>query len=244
MISTLVTLSVEAQQVRFDQANELLEQNQAGEALELYRSIEAGGQYSGELFYNMGIAAIHQDSLGLAKYYFLRSSGYSVIRNDAEEALRYVNNQFSRRSATLPALPWERFFLWLDGLFGPDGLLTFGMILFNTGIAGVIASWFYPRFGRLLFRGGQSVIILSLLLAATSFYLHYLDNRFDRGVLTDRQATVYEQPSTESALISTAYEGYVMKVDRHRSEPEESWYYIRLENGMYGWINREHLLTF
>lgn len=243
-ISVHFTINVEAQQARFDEANELLEQNQAEAALELYRSIEASEHYSGELFYNMGIAALHKDSLGLAKYYFLRSSGYSVIQDDAEEALRYVNSQFGRRSSVLPALPWERFFIWLDSLFGPDGLLSFGMILFNTGIAGVIASWFYPGFRTLFFRGGQSIILFSLLLATTSFYLYYLDNRFDKGVLTDRQATVYEQPAMESASISTAYEGYEMKVDQHRSETEEDWYYIRLENGMYGWIRRVHLQTY
>lgn len=233
-----------AQQAEFDRANELLEEQRIEEALELYRSIQENQQLSGQLFYNMGMAAVHLDSLGLAKYYFMRSSQFPELRQDALNAVRYTNNQFDRRSAVLPKLPWDRFFDWLSVTVGPFWMMASGLLLLNLGVASIITSWFSKHFPGVFRKSGTSLVSFGLLFICLSIYLQYLDNRYDTGVMVHNQTVVREQPDDNSTSISTAYEGYTMTVDNNRSDREENWVYIRLENGMYGWIEREMIKTF
>lgn len=233
-----------AQQSEFDRANNLFEEQNIEEALELYRSIEENQHLSGKLFYNMGLAAIHLDSLGLAKYYFMRSARFPEMRRDALDAVNYVNNQFNRRSAVLPKLPWERLFDWLSDTIGPIWMMASGLFLLNLGIAGILTSWFASRLNHLFRKTGNSLAGLGLILMCTSIYLQYLENRYDTGVMIHSETVVREQPDPSATAISTAYEGYTMTVDNNNIGPEERWVYIRLENGMYGWIEKDRIRTF
>ncbi|MEX0994440.1 MAG: SH3 domain-containing protein, partial [Balneolaceae bacterium] len=81
-------------------------------------------------------------------------------------------------------------------------------------------------------------------LMCTSIYLQYLENRYDTGVMIHSETVVREQPDPSATAISTAYEGYTMTVDNNNIGPEERWVYIRLENGMYGWIEKDRIRTF
>lgn len=236
--------NVAAQQTQFDHANDLMNDNRIEEAVEEYRSIEKKGYKSGKLYYNLGLASMYQDSLGLAKYYLLQATTYPDSRTEAERALDFVNQQFEQRSAVLPMLPWDRFFHWLQATFGTVLLMVFAVLLFNLAVGSVIASWFTQKASKWLRYAGISTGILSLLLIASSVYLNYLEEQYQTAVMTDRQSSVHERPDSSSASVSTAYEGYVMTVDLNRSEPESDWYQVRLENGLNGWVSRQTVRTF
>jgi hypothetical protein len=192
----------------------------------------------------MALASIYQDSLGLAKYYLLQSAQFPDTRQDANRTLNYVNDQFNRRSAVLPKLPWERFFDWLDKTFGATALLFIGILFLNFGVGSIIGGWFSVYNSRWLMRIGLILGLISLLTVLSSFYLDYLDERFATGVMIDRQTTVHERPLPGSASVSIAYEGYTMTVDMQRSTEMSGWLYVRLENGMYGWIEENQVLTY
>jgi tetratricopeptide (TPR) repeat protein len=236
--------ALSAQQARFDEATSLLEENQFREAVSLYKEIAREGNHSGALWLNLGIAYSQLDSLGVSKYYFLRAKEYSETREMAENALSYVNERFSRQSAILPLLPWDRFFNFLSVTIGSGGLFISGFVFLYAGVFLIILSWFRHGFNRPMKLTGLIFSGITLLFFLTGYYLNYIDDRYGTGVLTDRQTTVYEQPREESAVISTAYEGYTMKVDIHRSEENAEWYYVRLENGMYGWVDRNSVMIF
>lgn len=95
-------------QLIFDQANDQFQKGSYQEALSTYRSLEKRNQISGALFLNMGISYVQIDSLGKAKFYFLKASGFEETESQAYKALEYVESRFSRQSAVLPKLPWER----------------------------------------------------------------------------------------------------------------------------------------
>jgi tetratricopeptide (TPR) repeat protein len=238
------TAEAEAQQAQFDHANSLMEQQRVEEAFDIYRSIEESGRLSGKLYFNMALASMYQDSLGLAKYYLLQAVKFPDTREEASQALDYVNNQFDRRSAVLPKLPWDRFFEWLGSMIGASTLMITGILLLNLGVGGLIGSWFTNKASAWLKRSGYATGILSLLLMLSALYLYYHDNRYDTAVMVDRQAIVYERPSPNSASVSNAYEGYIMTVDTRRSADETEWYYVRLENGMFGWIQQNRVRSF
>jgi len=233
-----------AQQNRFDEATDLLEDSQYREALEIYQEIENQGYESGALWLNMGIIYTQLDSPGMAKFYFLRSSTYPETKQLANESLDYVDSRFSRRSAVLPALPWESFFESLNNSIGVRGLFLIGLFFLNTAAALFIASWFYHKQGSLLRNTGTAVIIASALFMIAGGYVDYLNDRFGTGVMVQERTQVYQQPDTESNTVSTAFEGYKVQVDHHKSKGSDGWHYVRLENGLFGWIDGENIRVF
>lgn len=233
-----------AQQPLFDEANSLLSEGSYQQAIEMYQSIEENGFESGALFQNLGVAYTRLDSLGKAKYYFLRAEKFSETEQQAESALRFINNQFPRQSAVLPALPWIRFINFLSENIGLQAIACTALFFLYLGIAMKIGAWFRLDFKKSLNYVSYGSIIFSALLFICSIVIQYQQSRYSTGVMIDREASVYQQPEQNSSVISTAYEGYTMQVDKTESEDHQSWKYVRLENGMYGWIQDDHIMTF
>jgi tetratricopeptide (TPR) repeat protein len=241
----LVTLSdLFAQQSRFDEANSLLEESRYQDAIQVYKSIADEGYDSGALWLNMGIAYSQLDSLGVSKFYLLKAQQYKETEGRAEQALFYVNERFTRQSAVLPPLPWDRFFQALSDQFGVSGLVYIALFFLYCGVALLIWSWFRFNLNKAIRYSSYSLLGISLLFFLFSLIVNYQNNRYGTGVMVERQGTVYELPREESAAVSTAYEGYKMRVDFKESENEPDWKYIRLENGMYGWVKENNLMVF
>lgn len=223
-------------QLMFDQANDLLEEGQYPEAMNMYRQIEHSGVVSGPLFLNMGIAATEIDSMGLAKYYFLRATKFDLTEDEAMDALEYVSAQFSRQSATLPKLPWDKAVDQLKEGPGAEGVFIVGFLLVLIAFTIILLHWF-RIFAIKRYTGTIiALIVLSIAVLGLSFYVDYVDQRYSEGVITTRELQVKQRPAEEADLVSLAYEGYSITIDERISRQHEDWIYIRLGNGQYGWI--------
>jgi tetratricopeptide (TPR) repeat protein len=241
LTANLLSPVANAQQAQFDRATEFLTEQNYREAISEYQTIVENGHESGALWYNLGIAYSQLDSLGLAKYHFLKAAEHQETEREALAAVDYVNDRFSRRSAVLPPLPWDRFFNYLEHDVGIESLFLMGFIFLYIGILSLLIFWFYKKYQTYSYYFSISSLFMSLVLFATSYYVQYLDNRYDTGVVIDRESVVYQTPDSTSAAISTAYEGYTMRVDNHTSNDHQDWIYVRLENGMKGWIQDRHV---
>lgn len=230
-------------QIQFDDANEHLEAGNYQQALAGYKTIQDNGQVSGSLFLNMAISYVQLDSLGKAKYYFLKARQYEETQSRAQDGLQFVETRFSRQSAVLPKLPWERFFDWLGSVIGPTSLLGIGIILLNMGILVYIAGWFFPVTAKALHRSGIGTAIVAFIVMLCSFYLQYMQSRYSQAVMVQNQAEVLEQPDPDATLISQAYEGYSFTVDHSRSQQQQGWSYVRMSNGLYGWIPNNEIMV-
>ncbi len=235
---------IAAQQSRFDEANEMLEESQYQDAIQLYKSIADEGYESGALWLNMGIAYSQLDSLGVSKFYLMKASRFKETEDLAEESLEYVNDRFSRQSAVLPPLPWDRFFNYLGDRFGVSGLVFIALLFLYFGVALLIWSWFRKEFQKLLKVSAAILLSVCLLFFLFSVIVNYQQNRYGTGVMVERQGAVYEQPREEAPVVSMAFEGYTMRVDFKESEEHPDWKYIRLENGMFGWVQDSLLMVF
>ena len=240
----LMTPMLFAQQSRFDEATQLLNQQEYREAINTYKLIADDGYISGALWLNMGIAYAQLDSLGMAKFYLIQAERHKETKELAQEALLYVEERLSRRSAVLPPLPWNRFFEFLQIQVGVTTVYLSGLFILYVGIALIIISWFRLRLQKPLRTSGVTLTGLSILIFVIAFYVQYLDNRYATGILTDRESVVYLNPNLQSQRISTAYEGYKMRADLLKSEEQTGWHYVRLENGMFGWIDDQAVNIF
>jgi len=223
-------------QLKFDEANDLLENGEYRKALKEYRKIEKMESISGPLYLNMGIAAVQIDSLGLAKFYFLNAEKFKSTRESASQALNFVNSQFSRQSAKLPKLPWDRAVDQLKITPGTYGIFLIGYFLLCLGLLLVISRWFnlikIPKEKNVII----SLFVISALVITLAYYVDYIEQRYDDAVLIVEKSTVSTKPEESTELISMAYEGYDLIVDWKKSANVENWYYIRLGNGQFGWI--------
>ncbi len=233
-----------AQQSRFDEANSLLEQNKYRDAIELYKSIADDGYHSGALWLNMAVAYSQIDSLGVSKFYLMKAQTYKETKELANEGLEFVNERFSRRSAVLPPLPWDRFFQHLADRFGLWAITLYAILFLYLGVALIIGSWFRKDFRKLLTKSGYTMIGLAVILFLFAIIINYQQNRYGTGVMVERQGSVFQQPNEQSAVVSIAYEGYTLRVDFAESDGVENWKYVRLENGMFGWISENSLMIF
>jgi tetratricopeptide (TPR) repeat protein len=232
----------QAPQAKFDQANEQLQSGNYGQALSLYQSLENSNQISGALYLNLGIAYQRIDSLGKAKYYFLKASQFEETSAQADQALKFVESQFSRQSAVLPKLPWDVATNWLQQNIGAVNLLLAGIILLNIGVILFVGHWFLREYRKYLRIPGLVVIGLSALILVTSFYTRYVSERYSKAVMITQKNPVLERPSDSTSLVSQAFEGYTFTVDHYRSQSHPNWSYVRMSNGLYGWIPDSEIL--
>ncbi len=223
-------------QIMFDQANTMLEENDFIGALYAYKDIEQTGEVSGPLYLNMGIASMEIDSLGLAKYYFIKAQDFNVTETQANEALEFISSQFSRQSAMLPKLPWDRAVDSLKKGIGATGIFFIGFLMISVSVIVIIFNWFnpiqIPRKATII----ATATSLSILTVILAFYVDYIDQRYQDGIIVSKEIPVTTQPTESADLVSIAYEGYTITIDAFTSENAEGWYYIRLGNGQYGWI--------
>lgn len=232
-----------AQQGSFDQANTLLENGNPMEAMEAYRDILNNGSVSGALYLNMGITAMQLDSLGLSKYYFLKAAQFSSTQQQADEALNYVNSQFSRQSAILPKLPWDRAIDWINHQLSAFGLFLIGFLFTLTGLTLLYLGWLDKIPLSKTFSTQLTLIIIGASLSLLAFYADYVNQRYDEAILVSSSQRVLESPDEDSPLVSIAYEGYDLTVDHWESKNIKGWTYIRLGNGQYGWTKPEGIKT-
>lgn len=239
VFGTHYALAQNSTQAVFDEANTYYEQGNLAQAMRLYKSIDESGEVSGALYLNMGITAIQLDSMGLAKYYLKKAGQFSATQQQAQEALNYVNLQFSRHSAKLPKLPWDSAVDWLKTELTAYGVFSIGIICMVAGLALLVLSWFSvissPKKAWII----SSFIILGIFILSISFYVDYIDRRFKEGVVITASERVLQNPDSQSGLVSIAYEGYDITIDNKKSNATEGWLYIRLGNGQYGWIKTD-----
>lgn len=228
-------------QSKFDEANQKLQEGYYEEALQTYKTIERNDKVSGPLFLNMGITYTRLDSLGNAKYYFLKARSFSSTRDQAKQGLKYVNEQFSNQSAVLPKLPWDRAIDWLSDRLGATGVFAIGLFLLLLAVSALIYAWFFRLFSRPAHLTYRILSVLGVLAVLLSLYMNYVDYRYDRAVMTTEETIVKQQPEPEGPTISKAYEGYTFTVDHRKSNTVEQWYYVRMPNGMHGWIQKNNI---
>lgn len=246
LILFLLPLQLSAQQAQFDQANVFLIDGEYHQALDIYKSMADEGHNSGALWQNMGIAYSNIDSLGAAKYYFLKAKNFPETREKAEQSLNYVEERFTRRSAVLPKLPWDRFFEFLSENIGLRNLYLTGFLFLNIAAGLLIAAWFYRHRESVFKKSSAAGLLLSVFIFSCAVYLNYTENRFGTGVIIDRQVTVFENPDEDSEPLANAFEGYEVRVDLAAGDGETNseWKFVRLQNGISGWLSSESILYY
>ena len=232
------TVSIQEQ---FNNFNELLEENSFSDAINGYESIIASGFESGPLYLNMGIAATRMDSLGLAKFYYLKAQDFEDVRLAANDALEFVDYELGRRGARLPELAWTRITQYLFFEMNHFGYVVLGLIFINLGVIFFVIHWLRNYLKKLNRYIGIGLFVAGFVVMSAGILIYSYSSGYSEGVQIGREVQVRNMPSNDAEIIQTGYEGFRYIIDMKTSGNSDGWYYVRMSNGSRGWVETNNL---
>ncbi|MEX1211868.1 MAG: hypothetical protein WEA36_03405 [Balneolaceae bacterium] len=244
LVSFSLSEGVWAQQALFDEATHEFQSGDLERARTLFLQLETEGHHAPELFWNQAMVALETDSVGLAKYYLLRASRYDNWKDRSDRALTQVEEMLSRRSSTLPPLPWTRLLLQLREQPGADLLLWSSILLFHLWVIAWMMFQFKgwdtqpARIGFYTFFAGAFM----LLLFSTA--IEWRETTTVTGIQVGDQTPVYHRPDTTSAVMANLYEGYRVTFPERSPASDTPFLYVRLETGRTGWVYPQQIRTY
>lgn len=235
--------SVSEVQLKFDQANQLLKEQEFEQAIRMYRELKMAEFESGALYLNSGLAYTQLDSLGMAKADFLKAAEFEDTREQALEGLAYITKKLPEKAAALPKMPWDNLLEWIveSGIYF---WMILGTVLLYVSFLLLILYWFKFRGNRLIINLFIVGILLTVAFFAAGYYTNYVKSRYGKAVLIKEQSRLYEAASYSSSVISLAFEGYEFTVDFTTSAGNPDWVYVRMSNGVFGWIPKKDIIQF
>ncbi|MGM0505585.1 MAG: hypothetical protein ACQER4_00175 [Bacteroidota bacterium] len=234
----------QAQQALFDEAAQELQSGDLERARSLFQQLETEGHHTPELFWNQAMVALESDSLGLAKYYLLRTSRFDHWQEKSEQALNHLEEMLARRSATLPPLPWNRLLLQLRDQPGADQLLWTSIILFHLLVILWIILQLKGRNSRAIRIGLYTATVFAFALLLSSAAIEWREVQTITGIQVGDQTPVYIQPDSTSAVIANLYEGYRVTFPDRSPASDTPFRFVRLENGRTGWVHPQQIRTY
>lgn len=226
-------------QEMFNRGNYFLEQANFHDALEIYRKIEQNNFSSGPLYLNMAISYVHLDSLGLAKYYFLKAGKHSATREKSEEGVALIDNRLNQQRGSMPSLSWIAFYDWLHFELNTFWVIISGLALLNAGLLLIALGWHISTFQRAIKTAGTSASVLGLIIILAVITIDTRTEDYSRAVMVETQTTMRPHPTDSTEVISMIYEGYTFTLDQTRSRKYDGWKFVRLSNGLNGWVEDE-----
>lgn len=226
----------QAGQLEFETASTEILNGDYSSAINRLDMIERSGYESGPLYLNLAIGYTALDSLGMAKAFFKKAMRFKETRPAAEKGLQFAENRLRYRTATLPELPWRRFFRWLNETAGPVWLLAGSAFLLNLAALILAISWFKGGWRKMTARLGPVLLAFSVFSGLSAWKLIADTQRYAEAVQIISETKILEKPEPDAILISNSFEGYEFVVDNAESRAADGWLYVRMSNGLYGWI--------
>ncbi len=208
----------------FEAGNRAYDEGKFIEARQRYESQVTRGEWTANLFYNLGNADERIGAPGLAMLNYERALALQPGHHEARANLTFLREQ---TLAKVPARSWR------DHAFG---VLTFGGWLAAASVAGWLAVFivtvpFARR--RTLGAGGVFWLVLALSVASGAACAAWQSaGELGAGVIVVKQAEARQGPADRAALADVLPAGSRVRVISVRGE----WTYCELPGGARAWV--------
>ncbi len=229
---TLFSLSLVADESKFDEANQLYEQGDFESSISKYHSLLESGAQTSAVHFNLGNAYFRQNNTGLAIYHYLMAQSLDPLDADIQ-----ANLKFTRESAGLPSggisstwrnlvrvLPLNAWFilatlpLWTFCL-----LKTLNLFAATEKLKGV-----QYLMGWLIMPG---ICILALMAWTVSSH--------HQGVVIRDKASLHASPFSDSKVLGELKAGEEVLL----LASKDDWRQIKKRDGESGWLELSQLKT-
>lgn len=233
-INNLVAQDLEAM---FQTANTAYENKKFKEAIDAYEKIALTGNFSPELYYNLGNSYYRTNQVGQSILNYERALRLAPGDADIRQNLAIAEQ---KRIDDLGVI--EPFFLkkWWEGLanFVASGIWSaLGILLIWLGIAGFIL-WLIGKERTQRKKGflmGIALFLLSLFFFGLANTRSGIEQDSRAGVIMKKTVDLRSAPDAESKKIMAIHEG--LKIDLLDQLGE--WYKVRLSDGEQGWVQQD-----
>ena len=240
--------------------------NNHAQALAYFHEIEQQNHFSGPLYYNMGLSHLALGAYGHAAAAFHHSARFRDTREQAQLGLAYIEYRHEQQGTLAPYLPRyaladRLMFSLCHFCWG-----VAAVVLLNAGAMLLAFAWLTHRNTRVRHSGALLALAGLVLLLLTGTLSHISSGYTRAVIIHDQVellaepgakvpkgpgATVETDPgpgaladqTTENHafpapddLIDLAYEAYTVTLHQRLSHRHPGWVYIRLRNGLAGWV--------
>ena len=199
----------------FDAANQLYDQGKFGGAKQMYERLADRGEWSANLFYNLGNADFRIGASGKAVLNYERALALDGTHSEARANLKWLRGQTGAREPArrwwdyaYPALPGDVF-----------------AVIASLAVWGAI-------FGVVMRKNFGWTIFALMLAAYAGFGVWRCEEDRSLAVITGKDAVARLAPADRASLAEPLPEGSRVRVLSERGE----WIYCALPGGGRGWV--------
>ncbi len=208
----------------FDNANQLYDEGKFAEAKQAYERLVGSGEWSANLFYNLGNADYRSGAPGKAVLNYERALALEGSHAEARANLKWLREQTGAKTGERRW--WEYAYPAMPGsVFAVVGVVAFWGGVF--AVAGVI-------FRRRFFGWGAFAFVLAVYAAVGVWRA---DQETAVAIITGKETSAKLAPADRAGLAETLPLGSRVRVLSERGE----WIYCALPGGGRGWIAETHL---
>ena len=208
----------------FDEGNRLYDEGKFGEAKQTYEKLAGRGEWSANLFHNLGNADYRIGEAGKAALNYERALALDATHSEARANLKWLREQ---TGAKMPARGWwEYAYPALPGDVFAVGAVVAGWAV----VFGLVAA----LFGRKFF-GWVIFALLLAIYAGVGVWRSEEDRAL--AIVTAKDAVARMAPADRAALAEPLPEGSRVRILSERGE----WIYCALPGGGRGWIAEPQL---
>lgn len=218
----------------FDQANQAYENKKFAEASELYESILATGDFSVELYYNLGNSYYRNSELGKAILNYERALRLQPADSDIQHNLAVAQQQLVDDFSTVDSFFLNRWWNNVANSLSSSAWSIIGLVILWLGIGGLIL-WQIGKVREQRKRGffaGGILLLISMIPFSLALTQQANETDSKTAIILEKEITLHSAPDAESTEILQLHEGSKVKLLDDLGE----WYKVRLVNGEQGWL--------
>jgi tetratricopeptide (TPR) repeat protein len=218
-----------------NQANQLHNKNQFGEAAETYERAIADGMKNGHLYYNLGNTYFRMGNLPKAILNYVKAQNLLPRNEDVEANLEYAIRQTVDQLDGRKPHALESILFWVRDLNWSEHRVA----LFWINLAFWIAMAVRLRHQTPVTQSARSILLALLVLAlvSTGFRWHQ-ETRQPIGVILPQQVDIHSGWNATTAVLFQLHNGTLVSI----SQEKDNWYVIKLSGEKKGWSLKSNIV--
>lgn len=229
----------------FVKANTAYKENDMTLAQKYYLDILKQGFCNGYLFYNVGNTYLRQGKIGESLFFYELAKKWIPRYPELQENYRIAREQNALPQSQIPLFFQVLFYWHLNTTINEECLLA--LVAFLGMLFGFYlrkSTRFSQSFGLFAFSSFCAIFWILTLFGAG--YKIYQEHSLLTGILLHSKTKVYFGPSTTQECVQVVKdsqktdlllpEGLLFQIESKTQNEEQSWWQVRFENGVRGWI--------
>jgi len=214
-------------------ANQLYEQNEFVDAYYIYKGLVNEGQYSYQLFYNLGSTYYQLDSVAPSIYYYEKAKQINNSDSDLEHNLSLAYGRQQDDIDKFPELFVVSFLKKISGIFSSNLWLILSLLTLWTA---AILYYLKSSQSGWLFQNRRWLIplVFGLFAFLMAYLNNYYNNSTQHAIVYDALTEVHKSANADSESIQTIHEGLKLIV----LDEVDEWLKVKMTDNTVGWLKK------